>query len=147
MTRPIATEERRLFSRFQLKEGSLLVTGNVVGLLENISLGGLSFQYFHRGLAGLDGSDLEILLPLDHIRIRAGKYELVGTTPQSEALFAGDEGQVRRYHLRFKDFSSEELQGLWRMIKRHCLKSCDQARFTANQRPPQRGRILPECSL
>ena len=123
MTSNLSTEERRLFARFKLKEGSFLITADTIGLLKDISLGGLSFQYFHRGQDCLTGSGVEIFLPFGHIQIKAGQYEVVGTTSQGEALLPDDQGQIRRYHLRFKNFTSEELRNFWKIIRKHCTKS------------------------
>ena len=122
MTSNGPTEERRLFARFKLKEGSFLITPDMIGLLKDISLGGLSFQYFHKGQARLNDSAVEIFLPFDHVQIKAGQYEVVGTNPQGEALLPNDQGQIRNYHLRFKNFTSAELRNFWEIIRNHCAK-------------------------
>lgn len=123
------TEERRLFSRFTFEEGVLVVNQNIIGLLDNISLGGASFQYFDKGQGCLDGLALEIILPFGHILIKAGQYNVVTPATQPEAVTARNQAQVKKYHLQFVGLASSELQNLWQMIKIHSVRAWDKSEF------------------
>lgn len=132
MTTKISVDERRLFARFKVKAGALVIADNMIGLLEDISLGGLSFQYFHKGQVSLDGSAVEIVLPFSYMPIRPSQYEVVAITPHGREFLAEDQAQVRRYHLRFNDLTGEELRKFWRMIKKNCPKSWKTPPFVPN---------------
>lgn len=129
MSSQLPEDERRLFARFKVKEGCLVIADDMLGLLEDISLGGLSFQYFHKGQAALGGSAVEIVLPFGHMAIPVNHYKVVAITPQGRSLLAEDQAQVRRYHLRFIDFTGAELRKFWSMIKKNCSKSCGTSAF------------------
>jgi len=118
-------EERRLFARFTFREAPLVVTPKRIGLLEDMSLGGASFQYFDKGQGCLDGSAFEIVLPFGHIQVKAEQYEVVATTPQEPPASSEGQARVRRYHLRFVDLTSADLQNMWQMIKKHCARPWD----------------------
>ncbi|MDD5758163.1 MAG: hypothetical protein PHI06_03675 [Desulfobulbaceae bacterium] len=122
-------EERRLFSRFTFEEGALVVNQNIIGLLDNISLGGASFQYFDKGQGALDGSALEIILPFGNILIKAGQYAVVAPASLDRVATASNQAQVKKYHLRFVGLASSELQSLWQMIKIHSVRSWDESAF------------------
>ena len=120
-----SVEERRLFARFKFPESPLVVTPKRIGLLEDMSLGGASFQCFDKGQGGLDGSAFEIVLPLGYIQINAGQYEVVTTTSQHQSASSEGQALIKRYHLRFIGLTSAELRNMWQMIKKHCSRSWD----------------------
>lgn len=122
MTTQSSVEERRLFARFKFQETPLVVTPKRIGLLEDMSLGGASFQYVDKGQGCLDGSAFEIVLPCGHLQVKAGQYEVVSTSPQQQTASAGGQMQVRRYHLRFVGLTSDQLRNMWQMIKSHCAR-------------------------
>lgn len=117
--------ERRLFARFTFRETPLVVTPNGIGLLDDMSLGGVSFQYFDKGQGCLDGSAFEIVLPFGQILVKTDQYQVVATTPQQRIAASKGKAQVSRDHLRFVDLTSTELQNLWQLIKKHCARPWD----------------------
>jgi hypothetical protein len=140
-------DERRLFARFKAKEGSLVVANNMIGLIEDVSLGGLSFKYFHKDQPSLDGKAVEVVLPCGNMQIPVSHYEVVAITPHGKALLANDQAQIRQYHLRFKGFTGEELRKFWRMIQKNCTKFWAGAEGIPNSRRPHRGKIFTSCAL
>lgn len=124
MAAKVFIEERRLFARFKFSEGCLVVTQNMIGLLEDMSLGGASFQYFDKGRCGLDGSTpFEIVLPFGQILVKAGHYEVVESNSQNGTASAACQAQIMRCHMHFIDLTATELQNLWQTIKVHCVRS------------------------
>lgn len=122
-------EEKRLFSRFKFEEGALVINQNIIGLLEDISLGGASFQYFDKGQSCLDGSAIEIILPFSHILIKAGQYKVINTLPPYEATKGRNQAQIKKHHIQFIDISSSEIQNLWQIIKIHSVRSWNESAF------------------
>lgn len=139
-------DERRLFARFKAKEGSLVVANNMIGHIEDVSLGGLSFKYFHKGQTSLEGTAVEVILPCGHMQIPVSHYEVVAITPHGRALLADDQAQIRRCHIRFKGFTGEELRKFWHMIKNNCTKFWERAESVPNPRRPHRGKIFTSCA-
>ena len=122
MTTETSAPERRLFARFKFKEAPLVVTPKRIGLLEDMSLGGVSFQWFDKGQGCLDGSPFEIVLPFGYIPVKAGQYEVVTTSPPQPEDSSEGQALIRRYHLRFIGLTSAELRNMWQMIKKHCTR-------------------------
>ncbi len=99
--------ERRRFPRYQVDEGVLATAKHVLGPIQDISLGGMSFEYYQEAGPAVMNGHIGIMHPaldfwLDHIPCRVVNDHLVTTD-----FFAISAARKRRC-VAFLDLTPEQ---------------------------------------
>ncbi len=99
--------ERRRFPRFQVSDGALATAKHVLGPIKDISLGGMSFEYYHENSSAVMNGQIGIMHPaldfwLDRLPCRVVNDQLVTTD-----FFALSAARKRRC-VAFLDLSHEQ---------------------------------------
>jgi len=110
--------ERRLFPRLRFRARALVVADTVVGLVKDVSLGGLCFAYYPKDGVFSGGRPLDLVTGGTVFTFFPEDYALV---PSSGAEEGGADGAVMmECRLRFRHVSATQLAGLWALMKQEC---------------------------
>ena len=126
-------QERRLFPRLRFKNKSLLVAEGIVGLIKDVSLGGLCFSYYDKGVEFIGDSPIEIVADSSVFTILPEDFVVL---PRAEAQECEDgKGLLKECRIRFLNVSATHLAGMWAFIKQECLpgKDCSHEIFCGGQ--------------
>lgn len=133
-------EDRRGFPRLGLKDSALLMTNKVMGLIRDISLGGLAFSYCHKGALPAAGSSaLEIIVAHDIFTMEAGQFEIVDNRAVSDNTA---DWSILVARLKFCNLDSGKFTKLWHFIKHNCMFDIHEAYDAAGN-----GMILQYSAL
>ncbi|HFQ81381.1 MAG TPA: hypothetical protein ENK33_08425 [Desulfobacterales bacterium] len=110
-------EDRRVFSRLALKDSALVMTSNFMGLINDLSLGGLAFSYCHKGALPVADTALEIIIAHDTFTMAAGQFEIVDNNTVGNK---GVDWSILVGRLRFCNLDGGKFMRLWHFIKRNC---------------------------
>ncbi len=112
-------EDRRTFPRLGLRDSALLMTSRFMGLISDISLGGLAFSYCHKGALSVAGpTALEIIVAHDIFTMEAGQFEIVDNRAVSNNT---TDWSILVARLKFCNLDSGKFTKLWHFIKRNCM--------------------------
>ncbi len=112
-------EDRRAFSRLGFKDSVLVMTSSFIGLVTDISLGGLAFSYCHKGALSAAGSTaLEIIIAHDIFTMEEGHFEIVDSRAVSNNTA---DWSILVGRLRFCNLDGGKLMKLWHFIKCNCM--------------------------
>ncbi len=110
-------EDRRVFSRLTLKNSALVMSSNFMGLISDLSLGGLAFSYCHKEALSVTGTALEIIIANDIFTMDAGQFEIVDNNTIG---YSGVDWSILVGRLRFCNLDSGKFMNFWHFIKRNC---------------------------
>ncbi len=110
-------EDRRVFSRLTLKNSALVMTSNFMGLISDLSLGGLAFSYCHKEALSVADTALEIIIANDIFTMDAGQFEIVDN---NTAGSSGVDWSIMVGRLRFCNLDGSKFMDFWHFIKRNC---------------------------
>ncbi|MFW8601249.1 hypothetical protein ACOHYD_07190 [Desulfobacterota bacterium M19] len=110
-------EDRRVFSRLALKNSALVMTSNFMGLISDLSLGGLAFSYCHKGELSVADTALEIIIANDIFTMNAGQFEIVDNNTADNSVV---DWSIMVGRLRFCNLDGSKFMDFWHFIKRNC---------------------------
>ena len=110
------TEERRQHQRFKIREGAFALQAQKLGQINDIGIGGLSFQYMSDDSRPVKTSHLDIIMNNSAFRMKQipvtiiSDREIVTTNPFYTQ-------KIRRCSVQFKDLSSDRESLMKRFIE------------------------------
>ncbi len=111
-------EEKRLFPRLLFKENALLISPDFLGLIKDISLGGLSFTYCDQTADPHTLAPLEITMAHDSLVLDSSFFQII-----DNENFDGvwePSGTVRLCRVNFNGLAGPDIMRLWGFIREHC---------------------------
>ena len=111
-------EEKRLFPRLLFKEKALLISPDFLGLVKDISLGGLSFTYCDQVADPHTLAPLEITMAHDSLVLNSSFFQIIDNeTPDG---FLEPSGTVKLCRVSFNGLAGPDIMRLWDFMREHC---------------------------
>ena len=118
-----AKKERRQFTRFRPKDGTMAVSRHVLGPIVNISMAGLTFQYMNETSSRKIPDMLGIFLGSDNILIE----ELSTKVVSDKIISSGStflQTSTRQRSIKFTDLTEAQRMKLEEFISNKTVEMC-----------------------
>jgi hypothetical protein len=119
-------EEKRLFPRLLFKEKALFISPDFLGLIKDVSMGGLSFTYYEQ-VAKSHNIDsfaydrcrtAEITLAKDSLVLDSSNFQIIDS--EHSADDAESTGTLKLCRVNFNGLAGQDIIKLWRFMQSHC---------------------------
>ncbi len=107
--------ERRINRRFKVKEGGFALLQSepfIVGEINDISRGGLSFFYFERKNQNTDASGINIIFSRDSFLLAIDQFKPIADLPISQDTDNLSSLKMRRHNIQFGKLDKSEIEEL-----------------------------------
>ena len=107
--------ERRTNKRFIVTEGGIALLKSepfIVGEINDICIGGISFFYFERKNQNTDASELDILFTRDSFLLTINQIKTIADLPIYKNTHNLDSLKMRRHSIQFEKLGKNEIEEL-----------------------------------